>query len=574
VSRFIGGRVANEACKTPAIWPLIRARGRTITEAGTAVTRGKERSMSTGIEVHDERRQLLPFRESVLAMLGVASVSMLIALDQTVVGTAMPRIVAELKGFDLYAWVATAYMLASIITIPIFGRLGDLYGRKPFMLAAILVFTVASVLCGMANNMLFLVLARGLQGIGGGIMIGTVFATVADLFPDPRLRLRWLVFVSSAFAIANMIGPTLGGMLTQHGGWRLVFFVNVPVGAVAFILVRYFLPGLHHDREGGRLRLDWLGACVVAITFSALQLAIELVPRQGWTTWTITLAAIVLVCSLTLFFWEKRMGYPIIPVDMLLDRKLRALFAMSLLGGFAMFSLAFYVPLLFQGGYAMTPRASGMLITPLLLGTTVGSFVNNRVVTRIRRANAILYIGFALAGFASLAVVVLRGHEPHLVWMACMGASGLGLGLVGTSLTVCSQQIVSRSQIGAATALLQSLRTFGGMLGTVMTGALLGHLYAMGVHRSLDAYQETQWFKSFASPELLVDRAEQAALISRLVNAGQAGDAMMKSARGALVDSIHMGLTVAGLAALVGLCLAWFVPPVQVGDLGAQPQTR
>ncbi|WP_043284853.1 MFS transporter [Paraburkholderia oxyphila] len=523
--------------------------------------------MATGIGLHDQGRQLLPFRESVLAMLGVASVSMLIALDQTIVGTAMPRIVAELKGFELYAWVATAYMLASVITIPIFGRLGDLFGRKPFMLAAILVFTLASVLCGMATNMLFLVLARGLQGIGGGIMMGTVFATVADLFPDPKLRLRWLVFVTSAFGLANMVGPTLGGMLTQHGGWRLVFFVNVPVGVVALVFVRYFLPDLRHARDGARLRLDWLGAFVVAVTFGALQLAIELLPRQGWSATTIVLSGLVLVCSLTLFFWEKRMGYPIIPVDMLLDRKLGPLFAMSVLGGFALFSLVFYVPLLFQGGYAMSPRASGMLITPLLLGTTVGSVVNNRMVTRVRRANAILYAGFALSAFACLAVVVLRGNEPYLAWMACMGASGLGLGLVGTSLTVCSQQIVSRDHIGAATALLHSLRTFGGMLGTAMTGALLGHLYTVGVNRSLDSYQATQWFKSFASPELLVNRADQAALITRLVSAGHAGDAMMNSARSALVDSIHIGLAVAAVAALAGLCLAWFVPPVRVGYL-------
>ncbi|RFU49691.1 MFS transporter [Paraburkholderia sp. DHOC27] len=525
--------------------------------------------MASQLELDDQKGQLLPFRESVLAMLGVASVAMLIALDQTIVSTAMPRIVAELKGFELYAWVATAYMLASVITIPIFGRLGDLFGRKPFMLAAILLFTLASVLCGMATNMLFLVLARGLQGIGGGIMIGTVFATVADLFPDPRRRLRWLVFVTSAFGLANMVGPTLGGMLTQHGGWRLVFFVNVPVGIIALFFVRSFLPHLRHARDGARLRLDWLGAFVLAVTFGALQLTIELFPRQGWSTATTALGALTLGCALTLFFWEKRMGYPIIPVDMLFDRKLRALFAMSVLGGFALFSLVFYVPLLFQGGYAMSPRASGMLITPLLLGTTVGSFINNRVVTRVRRANALLYVGFALSAFASLAVVVLRGKEPHLVWMACMGASGLGLGLVGTSLTVCSQQIVSRDHLGAATALLQSLRTFGGMLGTALTGALLGHLYTMGVNRSLDSYQAAQWFKSFASPEVLVDRADQAALISRLVSAGHAGDAMMSAARSALVDSIHVGLTVSAVAALAGLCLAWLVPPVRVGYIKA-----
>ena len=191
--------------------------------------------MTPGLDVPLPGGQLLPFRESLLAMLGVAFVSMLVALDQTIVGTALPRIVADLKGFDLYAWVATAYMLASVITIPIFGRLGDLFGRKPFLIAAILLFTGASVLCGLATSMLLLVVSRGLQGIGGGILIGTVFATVADLFPNPKLRLRWLVFVTSAFGVANMVGPTLGGMLTQYGGWRLVFFVSVPFGVIGTV---------------------------------------------------------------------------------------------------------------------------------------------------------------------------------------------------------------------------------------------------------------------------------------------------------------------------------------------------
>jgi EmrB/QacA subfamily drug resistance transporter len=530
-------------------------------------TRGRlyvEHAMRSVIAAHDPGRQLLPFRESLLAMLGIAFVTMLVALDQTIVGTALPRIVADLKGFDFYAWVATSYMLASVITIPIFGRLGDLFGRKPFLIAAIVLFTLASVLCGLASSMLFLIAARGLQGIGGGILIGTVFATVADLFPDPKLRLRWLVFVTSSFGIANIVGPTLGGMLTQMQGWRLVFFVNVPIGIVSLIFVLMFVPKLRHMKPSGPIQLDWLGAFVLAVTFGALQLLIELLPREGVSGTTVLLFAVTTVCGLTLYFWEKRMGYPVVPVDVLLDRKLVALFAMSVLGGFALFSMVFYVPLLFQGGYAMSPHDSGMLITPLLLGTTVGSVLNNRIVTRIRRANGLMHVGFALFVIGCLALVTLKGHEPHGVWMACMGLSGLGLGLVATNLTICSQQIVARDHLGAVTALLQSLRIFGGMLGTAITGALLGHLYTQGVNRSLDSYQATQWLKSFASPDVLVDRAEQSALIEHLVAAGHSGDPMMHMARDALIASIHIGLAVAALAALIGLCLAWFVPAVQV----------
>jgi EmrB/QacA subfamily drug resistance transporter len=520
--------------------------------------------MIPAIAAYEPGRQLLPFRESLLAMLGIAFVAMLVALDQTIVGTALPRIVADLKGFDLYAWVATSYMLASVITIPIFGRLGDLFGRKPFLVAAISLFTGASVLCGIASNMLFLVIARGLQGIGGGILIGTVFATVADLFPDPKLRLRWLVFVTSAFGLANVVGPSLGGMLTQSASWRFVFFVNVPVGVASLLFVLRFVPPLRHLRKAGPVQLDWLGAFVVAATFGALQLLIELLPKEGVSTMTIVLTLITVACGSTLWFWEKRMGYPVVPIDMLLDRRLAALFAMSTLGGFALFSMVFYVPLLFQGGFGMSPHESGMLITPLLLGTSVGSVLNNRLVTRIPRANTLMYIGFALFAASCLALVAITGHQPHYVWMLCMALSGLGLGLVATNLTICSQQIVARDHIGAVTALLQSLRIFGGMLGTAMTGALLSHLYVRGVHRSLDSYQATQWLQSFASPDLRVDQSQQAALIEHLIMAGHVGGPMMQAARLALIDSIHVGLALAAAAAVVGLCLAWFVPAVRV----------
>ena len=163
------------------------------------------------------------FRESLLAMMGLFFVVMMVALDQTVVGTALPTVVAELRGFDLYAWVATSYLLASVITVPIFGRLGDYFGRKYFVIASIVIFTLASALCGMAGSMLALVLARALQGIGGGMLVGTAFASVPDLFPEPHVRLRWQVLISSAFGIANAIGPSLGGFLTEYAGWRSVF---------------------------------------------------------------------------------------------------------------------------------------------------------------------------------------------------------------------------------------------------------------------------------------------------------------------------------------------------------------
>src|SRR4051812_38902243 len=162
------------------------------------------------------------FGQALLGILGIAFMVVMVAIDQTVVSTALPTIVADLAGFELYAWVATSYLLMSVITIPIFGRLGDYYGRKPLVMIAVVVFALASLLCAFANSMLFLVCARALQGIGAGMLIGTAFASIPDLFPDPHVRLRWQIVVSSSFGVANAIGPSLGGFMASAFGWRSV----------------------------------------------------------------------------------------------------------------------------------------------------------------------------------------------------------------------------------------------------------------------------------------------------------------------------------------------------------------
>jgi EmrB/QacA subfamily drug resistance transporter len=517
----------------------------------------------------DGYRLARPFQESLFAMSGMALVAMLVALDQTIVGTALPQIVKDLGAFDLYAWVATSYMLTSVIAIPVFGRLGDLVGRKTLLLGAIVLFTAASLLCGFADSMLHLVVARGVQGLGGGIMTGTIFATVADLFPNPASRLRWQVIVSSAFGAGNIVGPILGGVLVQYCNWRLVFFVNLPIGIAALLFIYRFLPHMHRARRPDVSRLDWFGACVLILTLGALLLLIEFLPREGITELTMQLGLIVAIGGPTLWFWERRVADPIIPIAILVDRRLAALFVMSALGGFGTFSLLFNVPLLFQGGFGMSSAHSGMLITPLVVGVTVGTVVNNRLIARVKRTNLTMCAGFALFIIACLSVVAITGKMPHLVWMTCMGVGGIGLGLVASGLSIFSQQIIARTELGAATGVLQSLRTLGGMLGIAVTCSLLNHLYTGDVHNLLHSYQAMQWFKSFASPTLTVDRTDQAVLVNQLVFAGHAGNAIIGSARDALISAIHMGLALAAGAALIGLCLTWFVPPLRISRPGA-----
>ncbi|CAB3779540.1 MFS transporter [Pararobbsia alpina] len=508
--------------------------------------------------------QILPFRESLLAMLGVAFVTMLVALDQTVVGTALPTIVAELRGFDLYAWVGTSYLLASVITVPVFGRLGDYFGRKPFVIASIIVFTGASMLCGAAHQMLFLVLARGLQGIGGGMLVGTAFACIPDLFPDPRVRLRWQVIMSSAFGIANAVGPSLGGFLTQYYGWRSVFYVNLPIGLLSLFFVYRFLPHLRNSRHKGRIQIDWLGAALIALSLGALQMFVEVLPKQGLSVESLALLVLAGLSFPALVYWERKASQPMLPLNMFSNPALSVLFLLAVLGGFIMFALLFYMPLLLQGGFGMTPQGAGMMITPLVVFITIGSIVNGRIVTRLRNPNAMLHVGFTLLGLCCLGVVTATHLTPQGILILTMLCGGLGLGFVMPNLTVFGQQAAGREHLGIATAMLQSLRMVGGMIGTALTGTLIAHLYRDGVHAALDDAQAQRWFGAFADPQILIDRHAQSGLLAQLAQAGQNGTLLLDRARESLVNGVHLGLACAAIVAFAALWCSRRVPPMKL----------
>ncbi|EJM95422.1 MDR family MFS transporter [Herbaspirillum sp. YR522] len=522
--------------------------------------------MALHTEAAHSSGQVLPFRESLLATLGICFVIMLVALDQTIVGTALPTIVAELKGFDLYAWVATSYLLSSVITVPIFGRLGDYFGRKPFVIASIIVFVGASALCGMANSMLFLVLARGLQGIGGGMLVGTCFASIADLFPDPRVRLRWQIILSAAFGIATAVGPTLGGILTEGLGWRWVFYCNLPIGVISLYFVWRFVPHIRHMQHQGKMRLDWPGALLISLSLGSLQLLVELLPKRGLSPGMAALLACSIVAFVALWKWERRAAQPILPFEMFRDPALASLFALSVLAGFAMFSLLMYAPLLFQGGFGMSPREAGLLITPLVACITVASIVNGRIITRIPNPNMMMTVGFVLVALSCMGVVLCDRGTGRGFMLATMLAGGFGLGLVLPNLTVFAQQAARREHLGIATALLQSLRMIGGMLGTAVTGTLVGQMYGNGVQKALESDHAAQWLKDFSDPEVLVNHDIQSVLLGQLMQAGHDGSALLDAARDALVGAIHMGIAIAVVASLAGLWMVRRVPRIKFAE--------
>ncbi len=500
----------------------------------------------------------LPFRQALLAMLGIGLVNMLVALDQTVVSTALPSIVSELKGFEYYAWVATAYLLASVVTVPIFGRLGDYFGRKRFVVASVVIFVAASILCGLAGSMPMLIAARGLQGFGGGMMVRTAFASVPDLFPDARTRVRWQVVLAAAYGVGTAAGPSLGGFLSEHYGWRSTFFINFPVGAASLYCISRYLPSIRHSRSG-RINLDVAGAILIAITLGGLQMLVEGLPASG-LSWANLRLVLLIAASIGLLLWcERRASHPILPLDLFRHADIVRLFMLSGLAGFVMFSLIFFAPLLLQGGFGLSPQTAGVLATPLAAFIAVGSILNTHIVVRLKQPTLILSLGFSLMLCACLGTAATFQSTGHWLPVLSMMAGGTGLGFVLNNMNIFGQEIAGRERFGITTALMQSTRMVGGMLGTTLIGTLVTHTYASGVAAAFKnlpgAEPASRWMARFDDPQILVDPASQNRLLSELAHTALSGPDLLQACRAVLVSAIHTGLLLTAAAALAAVLM-------------------
>lgn len=478
----------------------------------------------------------------------------LIALDQTVVGTALPQMVAELQGFHLYPWVAAAYLLGNAILIPVIGRLGDLHGRKPYLLASIILFTLASVLCGMAHSMLQLVLARGLQGIGGGMLMGSAFASVSDLFPDTLERVRWQVMLSAAFGIASALGPALGGWMTEHIGWRSVFYVNLPVGLLALPIVWRYLPHFVHAEKQGRA-LDWLGVILLTLAVGTLLLTTELGEQLGFASpafWGLVLLA----CALGYLFvrHQRHSAAPVVPPHLFAYPAVRRLAVLALLTGLILFVLLFYAPLLLQGGFSMSPKEAGLTVTPLLVCITIGSVVNGRLIGRLSKPERLFSWGVLLLIAAMLGLCALGAATPRVWLMAVFGVCGFSLGFQLPNLTLQIQASVGRADQGAASALIQTLRTLGSMFGASLAGLIVSLEFSHGTADTLAqaGIGDPRVLQLFANPQLLVRAADQHALLQLAQELSFDAAALLAQARAGLVAGIHAAFL--GCVALAAIC--------------------
>lgn len=506
---------------------------------------------------------LRSFRATLAAMLGICLAFMLIALNTSVVGTAMPRIVADLRGYDLYQWAASSFLLGNAVMIPITGRLGDLYGRKPFVLGSVVLFALASVACGLSQTMLQLVIARGFQGLAGGMLLGVASACVPDLFPDAVQRVRWQVLLSSSYGVALAVGPWLGGWLTAYVNWRFVFYVNLPVALAALVMVwRYFPHLIHHDETNRSI--DWLGALLLLCAMGCLLASAEYSQGHGFanlTSWGMWGGAGVLAYGF--FRHQYHTAAPIVPPLILDNAGARQLMSLGVLTGLTMFMLIFYTPLLLQGSFGQAPDQAGFVMTPLLVFITVGSIVNGRLLPRVHRGERIMAWGQLGMFISCLLLTQLQEHTSKAQMMLVFAMCGISLGFQLPNLTLQLMAVAGRSHMGVAGALAQSTRTIGNMIGVGIASVVVNTLYDREIHRVLDqtGVHNEALNALLSSPQILIRQQDQTALQVLTQSLGLPGEPLLQAARHGLAQGAHGAFLLCALISLANMTISLRLPP-------------
>jgi EmrB/QacA subfamily drug resistance transporter len=394
----------------------------------------------------------------------------LAALDQTIVSTALPTIVGDLGGLKHLSWVVTSYLLASTVSTPIYGKLGDMYGRKPVFQSAILIFLAGSLLAGLSQSMTELIGFRALQGIGAGGLMVSAQAIIADIVP-PRERGRYIGLIGSVFAVSSIAGPLLGGFFVDHLSWRWVFYVNMPIGAVALFVVA---TKLHLPRVRHRHSIDYLGAALLTGGVGSLILLTTWGGNQySWSSPEIVGLGVVGCVLLALFLWqEARAVEPIIPLKLFRSSAFDVAGAVSFLIGFALFGAIVFLPLYLQLVYGASPTSSGLRTLPLMLGLLTSAILSGRAISKLGRYKAFPIAGTAITALGMYLLSLLGVATPPWVASVYMLVVGVGLGLVMQVLVLVVQNDAPPSDVGVATSTATFFRSVGGSFGVALFGAI------------------------------------------------------------------------------------------------------
>jgi EmrB/QacA subfamily drug resistance transporter len=508
----------------------------------------------------------LPRRDLVLTVAGLMLGLFLAALDQTIVGTAMPRIVAELHGFEHYAWVTTAYLLTSTAVVPISGKLSDMYGRKFFLLGSAAMFVLTSALCGLSMDMTQLIVFRALQGIAGGVLTSTVFTVISQIFP-PAERGRIQGVFSGMFGLASIVGPLLGGYLTDSLTWRWVFYVNLPVGLIALAVLWFSFPDIRPVMR--ERRIDFLGAGTLVAGVVPLLLALSWGGTDyPWTSPTIlglfSVAAIMLVIFGVV---ESRAAEPIIPLSLFRNRVVSVSVLALMLMAIGMFGTILFIPLFIQGVIGTTATQSGTVMMPMMMVMITSSILGGQIISRTGRYKLIGVFGMCLMTFGLFLLSGMGPDTDYLTVVRNMMIVGLGMGPTMPVFTLAAQNAVDMSQLGVVTSLTQFARSIGSTLGVAVFGSILTNRFAPALRAALPpevaSALPADRLAQFLNPQALLNPDAAATMREQLRALGPQGaqiyDQLLSAIKVALVAALHDVFLLGAVLGAIGVVTVLFL---------------
>jgi EmrB/QacA subfamily drug resistance transporter len=504
----------------------------------------------------------LPRRQVLITLAGVLLAMFLSSLDQTVVGTAMPRIIVDLGGFTQYTWVTTAYIITSTVAIPITGKLTDMYGRKWFYVGGIAIFIVGSLLCGFSHTMTQLIFFRGFQGIGAGIMMANAFTVIGDIFP-PAERGKYQGLMAGTFGLSSIIGPTLGGYITDTLSWHWVFFVNIPLGVLIVVLFILFFPHLRPDNL--KHRIDYLGITTMILAVVPMLIALTWggVEYPWGSIRIISMFAFSAVMIPLFIVIESRAEEPIIPMWLFKNRIVAVSIFVIFITGFGMFGGIIFIPLFFQGVLGLSPTTSGNFLTPMMLGMIAGSIISGQLLSRAGghyRLQGMIGLGIMAVGLLLLSRMSAETSYARAITNIVI--TGFGLGITMPLYVLAVQNAIPYAALGAATSSAAFFRSIGGAFGLAIFGSIMNNRFASefmaGLPAEAKAVIPPQQLDSLVhNPQALFSTNATDQLKSFFEQLGPQGAALFEQVMHTLKSALNSGITEVFLIALILVAVGW-----------------
>lgn len=472
------------------------------------------------------------------------------AVEATIVNAAMPTVVGTLGGISLYSWVFTAFMLTNTVTVPIYGKLADLYGRKKVFMVAILLFIGGSALCGFSNSMKQLVLFRGIQGLGAGGVLPVAMTIVGDIFPF-ELRAKVQGWFSSVWGLAAIVGPFIGGWTVDHFSWRWIFWFNLPLGLIIILVIAFFLTE-HSKRE--HKKVDYVGASLFVMAILGL---LSFTQVAGGNQGTLSFIWIIPVASLLLFLlfflWERKVADPFIPLNLFRNPMIASSNLTAFLSGMGMFGAISFVPLFVQGVLGHSPTLAGLAITPQVLGWSIASVIAGRWLLKKGYRPPIL-TGVFMITLAAVTFSFMSIHTPYPAVLGGMFLLGLGLGLSMTSYIIAVQSAVKSNQRGAATSSQMFSRSLGGVFGVTLLGTVMSFQLKGQIQAYITQHQQE------LSPQI-IKQLEKAQGITNPEELAKFPAQVAKEMQEFLTHALNSAFITAAFISLTALMAAFFFVP-------------